>query len=319
MNTKKKKISVVIPCYNEQDNIEPMHSRLSAVFKKLPYDYEFIFVDNGSIDNSQSVFQKAVKKDRHVTVLKLSRNFYKSQGAYTAGIDYSDSNAVVLIDGDIQDPPEVIPQLIKKWEQGYDVVYGSRIKRKESLARRIGYKLFYRLFQKVSYIDIPLDAGDFSLIDRKVVEIFRKMPEKNRYIRGLRAWVGFRSIGVPYNRKERYRGFTTNSFVDNIRWALFAIFSFSYAPLELISWLTFGAVGVSAIATLVFVIRFFTYPGTPRGIQTVLLTVLFFGMFQLICFSIFAHYMGIMFEEIKGRPKYIIEKVQTSGRKNKRS
>src|SRR3989344_592906 len=158
-----KKISVVIPCFNEEGNIFPMYERLIKVFKLIEYDYSFIYVNNGSTDSSDKIFVKLAKKDKKVKVIYLSRNFYKSKGAYSAGIDYADGDAVVLIDGDIQDPPEVIPQLIKKWEQGFDVVYGSRIKRKESLARRVGYKLFYRLFKKVSYIDIPLDAGDFSL------------------------------------------------------------------------------------------------------------------------------------------------------------
>lgn len=306
---KRKHISVVIPCYNEKDNIEVMHKRLTEVFAKLSYSYELIFVDNGSTDESPIIFSSLVQKDGHVTVLTLSRNFYKSQGAYTAGLDYTTADAAVLIDGDIQDPPEVIPKLLKKWEDGYDVVYGSRIKRKEGLVRRVGYRLFYRLFKRLSYIDIPLDAGDFSIVDRKVLDIFKQLPEKNRYIRGLRAWVGFKNIGVPYDRKERYRGFTTNSFIDNIRWAVFAIFSFSYAPLEFISWLAFGSLALTGLGAIIFSIRYFTYPGTPRGIQTLLLVVLFFGGVQLICFSIIAQYLGIMFEEIKGRPKYIIAKV----------
>lgn len=304
-----KKIAVVVPCYNEEDNIKPMYERLSKVFSRLAYSYEFIFVDNGSTDESDAIFEKLVKKDPRVVVLKLSRNFYKSQGAYTAGIDYALADAVILIDGDIQDPPELIPSLIKKWEEGFDIVYGSRIKRNDSLIRRISYKFFYRIFKKLSYINIPLDAGDFSLIDKKVAEIFKMMPEKNRYIRGLRAWVGFKSIGVAYERQQRHKGMTTNSFIDNIRWAIFAIFSFSYVPLELISWLAFGAVMLTGLATIIFSIRFFTYPGTPRGIQTVLIAVLFLGGVQLICFSIIAQYLGIMFEEIKKRPKYIVEKI----------
>ncbi len=311
---KKKKISVIIPCYNESGNIESMYKRLSQVFKKLNYDYEFVYIDNGSIDDSAIIFASLANRDKHVVVLTLSRNFYKSQGAYTAGIDFVDSDAVVLIDGDIQDPPEIIPQLIKKWEEGYDVVYGSRVKRNDSMFRRVTYKTFYRIFKKLSYIDIPVDAGDFSLMDRKVVDIFKKLPEKNRYIRGLRAWVGFKSIGVPYERQERHRGFTTNSFIDNVRWAIFAIFSFSYAPLELISWLAFGALGLTGVGIIIFTIRYFTYPGTPRGIQTLLLTTLLLGGIQILSLSIIAHYLSIMFDEIKARPKYIIEKIQ-NGRK----
>lgn len=311
---KQKKISVIIPCYNEQGNIESMYTRLSKVFKKLPYDYEFVYVDNGSVDNSAIIFAALAKKDKHVVILTLSRNFYKSQGAYTAGIDYVEADAAILIDGDIQDPPEMIPALIKKWEAGYDVVYGSRVKRNDSMFRRVAYKIFYRIFKKLSYINIPVDAGDFSLMDRKVVDIFKLMPEKNRYIRGLRAWVGFKNIGVPYARQERHRGFTTNSFIDNIRWAIFAIFSFSYAPLEFISWLAFMALGVTGVGIVIFTIRYFTYPGTPRGIQTLLLVTLFLGGIQILSLSIIAHYLAIMFDEIKNRPKYIIQKIQ-NGRK----
>lgn len=306
---KKLKIAVVIPCYNEQENIVPMHRRLTKVFKSLPYEYEFVFVNNGSTDESERIFTSLVKKDRNTTVIQLSRNFYKSQGAYTAGLDYSHADCVVLLDGDLQDPPEVIPDLIKKWKMGYKVVYGVRIKRNESVFRRLMYKLFYRIFHKLSYMQVPVDAGDFSLIDQKVVEIFRLMPERNRYIRGLRAWVGFKSIGVDYERLDRNSGFTTNSFINNVQWAAFAIFSFSYAPLGLISWIAFFTVGLAGIAIVVYSALYFIYPGAPKGFQTLLLATLFLGGIQLICFSIIAQYMGIMFDEIKGRPKYIVESI----------
>lgn len=304
-----KKISVIIPCFNESGNILPMYERLNKVFKHLKYDYSYIYINNGSTDNSDKIFEKLALKDKNVKVIYLSRNFYKSQGAYTAGIDYSDADAVVLIDGDIQDPPEKIPELIKKWEDGFDIVYGVRTKRKGSKFRRFAYKAFYRIFQKASYINMPLDAGDFSLIDKKIVNVLKEMPERNRYIRGLRAWVGFKSTGVSYTRDERNTGFSTNSLIDNINWALFAIFSFSYAPLGLISWLAFFTVILSAIAIVIYTTLYYLYPGAPKGFQTLLLAVLFLGSVQLICFSILAQYQGIMFDEIKKRPKYIIEKI----------
>lgn len=304
-----KKISIIIPCFNEEENILPMHKRLTAILRKTLYDYEIIFINNGSTDNSADIFQRVAKQDNKVTILFLSRNFYKSQGAYTAGIDYARGEAAILIDGDLQDPPEKIPDLIKKWEEGYTIVYGVRVKRKESVLRKIGYKIFYRVFKALSYINIPVDAGDFSLIDKKIIEIFKKMPERNRYIRGLRAWVGFKSTGIPYTREERYRGFSTNSFIDNIKWALFAIFSFSYAPLGIISWLAIVTVILATLAIIVYTALYFIYPLSPRGFQTLLLITLFLGSIQLICFSIIAQYLGIIFEEIKGRPKYIIEKI----------
>lgn len=303
------KLSIIIPCYNELDNILPMHTRVTTVLKKLSYEYEIIFVDNGSTDDSRSLFEKIAKKDPRVIVIVLSRNFYKSQGAYTAGIDYATGEAIILIDGDLQDPPELIPQFVKQWKKGFHIVYGKRVKRTESTLRKIGYHYFYKLFRKLSYLDMPTDAGDFSLIDRRVADIMKQMPERNRYIRGLRAWVGFTSIGVPYEREERYYGRTTNSMIDNVRWALFAIMSFSYAPLELISWLAFVTVFLAGIGLIIYTVLYFIVPHAPRGFQTILMIVLFLGGIQLVCFSIIAQYLSIMFEEIKQRPKYIVDAI----------
>ena len=215
-----------------------------------------------------------------------------------------------MLDGDIQDPPELIPRFIEKWENGYEIVYGERIKRKGSLFRRVSYKLFYRIFRKFSYIKIPLDAGDFSIIDRKVIDILKIMPERNRYIRGLRAWVGYNAIGIPYTREERYKGFTTNSFYNNIEWALFAIFSFSYVPLRFITLLALCTLIGIFLLTGLSTILFFLAPGiAPRGFQSLFLAIFGLGAIQLLCFSIISEYMIIMFEEIKGRPKYIIDHV----------
>jgi len=286
-----------------------MHTRVTTVLKKLSYEYEIIFVDNGSTDDSRSLFEKIAKKDPRVIVIVLSRNFYKSQGAYTAGIDYATGEAIILIDGDLQDPPELIPQFVKQWKKGFHIVYGKRVKRTESTLRKIGYHYFYKLFRKLSYLDMPTDAGDFSLIDRRVADIMKQMPERNRYIRGLRAWVGFTSIGVPYEREERYYGRTTNSMIDNVRWALFAIMSFSYAPLELISWLAFVTVFLTGIGLIIYTVLYFIVPDAPRGFQTILMIVLFLGGIQLVCFSIIAQYLSIMFEEIKQRPKYIVDAI----------
>lgn len=305
-----KKIAVIIPCYNEQENIIPLYKRLKKTFATLLYDYEFIFVNNGSTDNSEQLFYQLTEQDKKVVVIFLSRNFYKSQGAFTCGLDYTKSDAAVLLDGDIQDPPEIIPDLIKKWEQGYDIVYGERIKRKGSLLLRVAYKLFYRIFKKLSYINIPVDAGDFSLLDKKVIDIFKKLPERNRYIRGLRAWVGFKSTGVQYHRAERHKGLTTNSLYNNLEWALFAIFSFSYVPLRFISLLAFLTILLMGGLAVFYSIMYFLFPSiAPRGFQTLFLAMLGLGAIQLLCFSIIGEYLIIMFEEIKGRPKYIVEKI----------
>jgi len=311
-----KKISVVIPCFNEQENILPMYDRLKKTLDKVTVNYEIIYVNNGSTDNSDRVFRDLARKDKKVTVIFLSRNFYKAQGAYTAGMDYVTGDAAALIDGDLQDPPEVIPKMIDKWQEGFNIVYGVRKKREGSGLRKIGYTLFYRLFKKLSYVDIPLDAGDFSLIDRKVLAVINSMPERDRYIRGLRAWVGFKHTGVEYTRVERKRGVTTNSLLDNFRWAALGIFSFSYVPLELISWLAIAVVALSAIAIVGYTIAYFLLPEfNPQGFLTLLVAILFLGGIQLLCLSIIGQYLGKMFEEIKARPKYIISEILNDNRK----
>ncbi|MBU0618610.1 glycosyltransferase family 2 protein [Patescibacteria group bacterium] len=306
-----KLISVIIPCYNEEKNILPMYQRLKKVFSGLKnYQYQIIYVNNGSIDNSEAIFKKLAAKDKQVVIISLSRNFYKSQGAYTAGMDFATGEAAVLLDGDIQDPPEVIPRFIKKWQQGFNIVYGQRIKRAEGVFKKFCYKLFYRLFKKAAYIDIPLDAGDFSLIDKQVLKIMNSMPERDRYIRGLRAWVGFKHAAVKYRRQARKHGETTNSFVDNLRWVSLAIFSFSYLPLEFISWLAFIVVGISLVAIVGYTVSYFIFPPlNPRGFLTALIATLFLGGIQLLSLSIIGQYLGRMFEEIKARPKYIVREV----------
>lgn len=309
-----KKISVVIPCFNEQENILPMYHRLRKILDKLTKKYEIIYVNNGSTDNSDTVFRKLAKKDKKVVVIYLSRNFYKSQGAYTAGMDYATGDVAILIDGDLQDPPELIPKMVEKWQQGFDIVYGVRKKRRGSILRKIGYLLFYRIFNKLSYIDIPLDAGDFSLIDRKVLDVINIMPERDRYIRGLRAWVGFKRTGIEYTRAERKKGTTTNSLIDNFRWAALGIFSFSYVPLELISWLAIFVVIIAAVAIILYTILYFVI-GAPTGFLTLLVVVLFLGGIQLLSLSIIAQYLGKMFEEMKGRPKYVISEILNDNRK----
>lgn len=306
---KRKRLSVIIPCFNEAENIPLMYKRLKKVFSRLPYEYEFVFVNNGSTDNSQDVFKRLARNDRNVMVVRMSRSFYGSQGSYTAGMNYVTGAAIILIDGDLQDPPEIIPKLIKKWETGYEVVYGVRTKRRASAVMNVGYEMFYKIFQKLSYIPVPRDAGDFSLMDRVVVDHINTMPERKRFIRGLRAWVGYKSIGVPYTRHERTHGKSNVPFLSTFSWASFAIFSFSYAPLTFISWLAFFVTALSGLGILVYLALYLLYPEIPRGVPTLIILVLFMGAVQLICFSIIAQYLAIMFEEIKGRPKFIVKDV----------
>lgn len=308
-----KTVSVVIPCYNERDNIVPMYQRLTAALRDVTTSYELIFVNNGSYDRSEPIFDQLAAADPRVSVVTLSRNF-GAPGAYTCGLEYASGDCVICIDGDIQDPPELIPAFVEKWREGYDVVYGSRVKRKGSIIRRIGYKAFYRIFRRLSYIDIPVDAGDFALMDRRVVDVINAMPERDRFIRGLRAWAGFRQTGIPYVRQDRVAGRTSNSLFDLFRWASMGIVSFSYAPLELISLLAAIVVGLSAAAIVVYTALYFIFPSAPRGFQTLLVMILFLGSIQLLCLSIIGTYLGKIFEEIKGRPKYIIQHVQNDHR-----
>jgi dolichol-phosphate mannosyltransferase len=221
------------------------------------------------------------------------------------------------MDGDLQDPPEVMPELVSRWLEGYEVVYGDRVRRKAGLGMRIANKAFYRLLRRFSYIEIPLDAGDFGLLDRRVVEIMNAMPERNRLIRGLRAWVGFRQIGVPYARDARHAGRSSNSLLDLFRWASTGLVSYSYAPLELISLLAGVVMVLAAIAIFVYTLLYFLKPGVPQGFQTLLVAVLFLGAVQLLCLSIIAEYIAKIFEEVKGRPKYIVRTVTNSHGSNR--
>ncbi len=304
-----KKISVVIASYNEEKNIRILYERLVKTLKKISNKYEIIFVDNGSTDNSEGLFRDIAKKDKHLLIIKLSRNFFGSQGAFTAGMEYATGDCVINMDGDGEDPPEVIEKLVEKWIEGYDIVYGIRAKRKVSIFRKISYKLFYKVFRKVSYIDIPADAGEFALMDRRIVNIINKMPEKDRFIRGLRAWVGFKSTGVVYDRGARIYGETSNSFLGNVRWAIKAIFSFSYFPLELISYLSFLTFCLSLIGIIVYFIAYVLQKSPPRGIATIIILVLFLGSIQLLAISIIGAYIAKIFQEVKNRPKFIVEEV----------
>lgn len=304
-----KKISVIIPCYNEEPNIINMYNRLTNVLKKTTSNYEILFIDNGSFDNSHSIFKNIVENDENVIVIQLSRNFGSSQPAYTCGLEYATGDCAVLIDGDIQDPPELIEQMVEKWQEGFDVVYGIRKKRKGNIIRRICYKLFYRIYRKMAYIDVPLDASDFGLVDRRVIDVMNSLPEKNRFIRGLRSWVGFNSTGIEYIREDRQAGKTKFTFMDNIRWAKMGLLSFSYYPLELISSVAAIMTLFSIIGVIIYIINYFVDPSTPRGFSTIIVLILFIGSIQLLSLCIIGEYLAKVFEETKARPKYVISNI----------
>lgn len=303
-----KKISAIIACYKDALAVPIMYERLTKVFKKIKVEYEIIFVNDGSPDDTEEVLKKLVEKDNHVIGINHSRNF-NSQMAFTSGMDISTGDAIVFLDGDLQDPPELIEKFYKKWLEGYDVVYGVRTKREAPLYMEVLYKLFYRIFHKISYIKIPLDAGDFSLIDRKVVEVLKTFTERDRFLRGLRAWVGFRQTGIPYVRPERMFGKTTNNFFRNVNWATKGIFSFSYVPLQIISLLSSIVFLISLLAIIYQLIVRLVFHNAPEGISTILIIVLFIGAIQLLGISVLGEYIGKIFEEVKQRPKYIVKSI----------
>jgi glycosyltransferase involved in cell wall biosynthesis len=303
------RISAVVPCFREAQSIPVMHERLTSVFQALGVDWEIIFVDSGSTDETPSVLAELASRDRRVTVVHHTRAF-GSQSAYTSGMRLATGDAVVLLDGDLQDPPELVPALIARWHEGYEVVYGERVAREGPAIMNAARKAFYRIFQRVAYVSVPIDAGDFSLLDRRVVDSINGLAETHRFVRGLRAFVGYRQIGVPYERPERLFGRSSNSLLANIGWARRAIVSFSFAPLDLIGWLALITTAASLIAAIVEIALKIASPhAAPSGYATLIVVVLFMGGVQLMCFGVVGSYLAHMYEEIKGRPSYIIDRV----------
>jgi polyisoprenyl-phosphate glycosyltransferase len=298
------KLSAVIACYRDGQAIPIMHERLSKVFSQLGVDHEIIFVNDGSPDNSSEVLAQLTARDNHVIAVEHSRNF-GSQSAFLSGMEVSSGDAVILLDGDLQDPPEIIPEFYQKWLEGYEVVYGRRVKRQATGLLNACYKLFYRIFRGVSYVPMPLDAGDFSLIDRKVVDQLVALPETDQFLRGLRAWVGFKQTGVDYLRPERLFGVTTNNWRKNIWWAKKAIFSFSFIPLELLSYFGLVLTAISFIALIWQVVGRLINPNIPQGVSLIIVLILFFGAVQVLAISVVGEYLMKIFEETKKRPKFI--------------
>jgi polyisoprenyl-phosphate glycosyltransferase len=311
-----KLISIIIPCFNEEKNISELYNRIKKTFEPkkfgtIDYSYEIIFVDNASTDNSITLYKEIINSDDNVQVLVMARNTGTSQPSFLAGLKESSGDAVVMIESDLQDPPELIQEFIKKWENGFDVVYGIRTKRKENIIRRIFYTLFYRIFKWLSYITIPLDAGDFCLMDKKVVSVITSLPEKDVYIRGLRSWAGFNQTGIEYVREKRKHGKTSISFFRNFFWAKKAIVNFSDKPLEFIS-------RIAIITTLLtfFAAGYYLYihitTTTPQGFSTLIMFMFIFGSIQLLALGVIGEYLIRIFHEIKGRPPYIISKKITA-------
>ncbi len=303
------KISAVIACFRDAPAVPIMHDRLVKVFASIDADFEIIFVNDGSPDNAREVLAELAARDPNVVVINHARAF-GSQSAFTSGMRIATGDAVVLLDGDLQDPPELIPDFVARWQEGYDVVYGERVRRQAPWFMGLLYKGFYRAFRRLAYVKIPLDAGDFSLIDRRVVDAMNALPERQRFLRGLRAWVGYRQVGVKYVRPERMFGRTTNSFRKNLGWARRAIVSFSYAPLDLITGLALAVVGASFLGLSVqVVLRLVDPQSAPKGVTTLIVLILFIGGIQLLCLSIIGAYLAHMYDEVKGRPSFVVESI----------
>ncbi len=307
--TERQLVTVVVPAYNESLVIKQFYDRATATLSKLDNaDYELIFVDDGSADDTYKILRGFAAENDHVVVIKFSRNF-GHQIAITAGIDEAKGDAVVVIDCDLQDPPEVIHDFVAKWRQGYDVVYGVRSKRDgESAAKRATAALFYRLIKRMTPIDIPVDVGDFRLMSRRSTEHFKKLREKDRFVRGMVSWLGFPQAGVTYDRDARAAGETKYPYKKMIKFALDGITSFSVVPLRVASWFGYLTSGLAfAYLVSVFVQKAMGY--TVKGFATIMVAMLFLGGVQLICMGIIGEYIGRIFNEIKPRPIYVIEQI----------
>ncbi len=304
--TTRPRFSIVAPAYNEEEVLPEFYRRVRDVMDALGEPWELILVNDGSRDNTLAVMRELHEKDPRVKVVSFSRNF-GHQLAITAGIDYASGDAVVIIDADLQDPPEVIPELIEKWRDGYDVVYAVRRERRgESWFKEWTAKLFYRLIYRITDVDIPKDTGDFRLMDRKVVEALRTMRERNRFMRGLSVWVGFKQTGIFYVREPRFAGETKYPFRKMLKFALDAITSFSYVPLQLATYFGFAIAGISMVGMVIAVILRLTTGRALLGQATTLVAVLFLGGIQLIFLGIIGEYLGRIYDEVKARPLYIV-------------
>jgi polyisoprenyl-phosphate glycosyltransferase len=310
-------LSIVVPLYNEQENVVPLVERVVAVAKSLPEapDYEIVLVNDGSGDETLDRIRSELHRHEHLVLVNLSRNF-GHQIAASAGIDIAAGDAVVLIDGDLQDPPELIAEFFAKWHEGYDVVYAVRRTRKgESRFKILTARVFYRMIKRITKVSIPVDTGDFRLMSRRVVEALKRSRERHRFLRGMVSWVGFRQIGIAYDREERHSGTTKYPLPKMLRFAIDGITSFSDVPLRFASYLGFAASIVAfAYAIIVVAYKLFSLkpPAYTPGWASTIVAVLFLGGVQLISLGILGEYIGRIYDEVKGRPLYLISDIERS-------
>lgn len=305
----KKIISIGVICFNEELNIAPAFKELVRVSaKNKKYNYQFIFVDNGSKDNTKEEIKKIISIDTRVTGVFLSRNF-GPESSSQAALDHATGDAFIIYEGDMQDPPDVILDFIKEWEKGFSTVVGVRDKTEDSFLMKIVRKTYYRIFRAISNIEVPINAGSFGLMDRKVMESIKKMPEKYRFFRGLRAWVGFNTSYVKYKRRRRERGKSSYNILSYIHHAERSFFGFSYLPLDAIVYLGLLLTFISFICVILYLLSFFLYGQTIRESMVILFSIVLFGGIQILALSIIGKYIQVIVEETKQRPPYLVEEV----------
>ena len=298
--------SIIAPVYNEKDCLDTLVQRVGEVMDTTGEPWELVIIDDGSQDGSTDIIRRMAKEDKRVRAVIFARNF-GHQIAVTAGMDYSRGNAIIIIDADLQDPPEVMLEMIQRWKEGYQVVYGVRSEREgETWFKKTTASLFYRMIARITDVKIPLDTGDFRLMDRSVVEVMNSMREKHRFLRGMSSWVGYRQIGVSYHRAARFAGETKYPLKKMLKLALNAVTSFSYFPLQLATYVGFVSAGISIVAIPIVIIMRLTGSQAFFGQATTLLAVLFLGGVQLISLGILGEYIGRIYDEVKGRPLYIV-------------
>ena len=302
----KKKISFVIPIYNEEKTINELYKRLDIISKRVKFISEIIFINDGSKDNSLQVLHSLNQKDERICYINFARNF-GHQIAVTAGLNYAKGDIIVVLDGDLQDPPELVLEMIEKWQKGYEVVYAKRTKRKkEGFLKRIPAFLYYRILKKLADIDIPTDTGDFCLMDRCVVDALNCMPERNRYIRGLRAWVGFKQTSIEFEREPRFAGEVKYTFIKSFSLAINGLVSFSKIPLRISTYM--GLLSAFFSLFMIFWVIYFRLNGSKAfsGYTIIMIVMFFLTSIQMISIGILGEYIGRIYEETKNRPLYTI-------------
>ena len=304
------KYSLIIPIYNEEETIPELYRRLSAVMDSLDDSVELILINDGSRDRSLNLMRELQERDARVCYISFARNF-GHQAAVTAGLNFARGQVIVVLDADLQDPPELIPKMIESWQAGYHVVYAQRTKRKkESWFKRLTAYVFYRLLRQLADVDIPADTGDFCLMDRQVVDLLNSMPERNRYIRGLRAWIGFRQTAVKFERDPRFAGEVKYTFKKSLALAINSLVSFSKIPLRISTYLGLFSALIALLMALLVLYWRLQQPDSPvTGLATILIAVFFLGSVQLISIGILGEYIGRIYEEVKGRPAYTIAEI----------